>query len=207
MSVALPAGVGIGDRIVLDPGGAKEEVHYILSVDSPTTVTLQGSAFYEHSGSSNFEIRRAYNTLPSWESDREGDLVRDARVEYGVAYNDGEFILPVTIDGSTTDSVRKMNLIVAEGQRHNGTDGTGVLFDGRDAGVSAITIRDDYTRVDGFEITGVRGANGIAAVEVDNASNVLLERLLVYDFADGAFDVSGIEAGAASELTLRNSFI
>ena len=207
LSVALPANVGIGDRIVLDPGGPNQETHYIASVVDANTVTLQADVALDHSGGDAFEIERAYNSLPDWESDREGDLVQESRIEYGMMYNDGAFTDPVVIDGSTTNSLHNMRLIAAAGQAHNGTDGTGVVLDGQDAGTTGVSVRDDYFYLESLELTAFRGADGAAAIDVQSASSVVLNRLLIYDFDDGAFDVSGIEAGPGADVTVRNAIL
>ena len=207
LSVALPANVGIGDRIVLDPGGPNQETHYIASVVDANTVTLQADVALDHSGGDAFEIERAYNSLPDWESDREGDLVQESRIEYGMMYNDGAFTDPVVIDGSTTNSLHNMRLIAAAGQAHNGSDGTGVVLDGQDAGTTGVSVRDDYFYLESLELTAFRGADGAAAIDVQSASSVVLNRLLIYDFDDGAFDVSGIEAGPGADVTVRNAIL
>ena len=70
-SLPLPSvvgAVGQGDRLFLDPGGANEEVLYILSRDSNTRVTVQSSAVSAHA-SETYEIQRAYNTFADWEKD------------------------------------------------------------------------------------------------------------------------------------------
>ena len=178
-SGSLPTNVGKGDKLTIDVDGTPE-VGYILSRDSSSQVTLQ-SAMTGTYTNQDFTIARAYSTLQAWEDDRSGDLVSYNRIEVGVAYNDGTFTAGVTIDGSTTDSTRYMWLTVADGQRHNGTAGTGVKIDPTTAG-NVITVSDNYTIVDGFEITGFGSAGGLySGVQINGASTVTVRRMLIHD--------------------------
>jgi hypothetical protein len=53
--------------IVLSPA----RKYYVLTRDSSTQVTIQGTAATDHTNDV-YEIRRAYNTMQDWEDDREG---------------------------------------------------------------------------------------------------------------------------------------
>lgn len=204
--VSLPANVGLGDKLTLDPSGVSE-LGYILSRDSDTQVTLQSAVQNDYSGGVVYTISRSYTTIQSWEDDREGNLVSDDRREVGVAYNDGPFYETVRIDGSTTDSDHYMQLRVADGHRHNGTAGTGAILDGEDTRIYGIQLQDDYTCIEGLEIKNFRGANGAAAIEVEDAANVLLSQLLIHDFASPENSVVGIKGSDNSEFTARNCII
>jgi hypothetical protein len=85
---ALPASVGRGDRLVLEPGTGNEETLFLVSVESATEATVQRPAGLAH-GATPFEIRRAYTSLQAWEDDRDGDHVAENRREVGVVYSDG----------------------------------------------------------------------------------------------------------------------
>jgi len=197
---SLPSNVGVGDQLRLDPGGVNDEVVYILSRTSATEVELQTPAAVAHTGDS-FQIRRAFNSFPIWESMREGDLIGEDRVEVGVAYNDGPFPSGVTFVGSTTDSAHYMMLTVAPGQRHSGVAGTGALVDGGNSAIGEIVIADDYTVVEWLEVRRVRSATS-AGVKVQ-AGKVLLAQLLVYDSTTGAM----LSGGGGSSFTIRNSIL
>jgi hypothetical protein len=140
----LPTNVGLGDELVV---GA--ETMYILSRDSTTQVTIQGTASSTHSNAA-YTISRAYNTFSAWETARQGDLVAEDRREVGVAYNDGEFTPTTTfyISGSTTDSTHYMELTVAEGQRHDGTAGTGVVVNAIGVSGDIFALDDEYTVIE-----------------------------------------------------------
>jgi hypothetical protein len=170
-------------------------VLYILSLDGAQQVTVQSAASRSHTGTA-FTITRAFNTLQDWADGRSGDLALDERREVGVCYNDGAFtsdpgVDTLEIDGSHTSSEYFMQLTVAEGQRHNGTAGSGAAIDGESADRHGMYVRDNYTRVDWLELTGHGGGDGVASVMVRDAQDVILENLLVHDFSD-AYSVSGI---------------
>jgi hypothetical protein len=208
-SLPVPTAVGAvgqGDKLTI---GAT--VFHILSRDSATQVTVQetaGSTLTDQT----YTIMRAYNTPQAWETDREGDLVGANRHEVGVAYADGIFTGPTTeivrVQGSTTDATHYMELIVAQGQRHDGTAGSGVVFDGADTTKHGVRIIDSYTRVQGLEMKRFRSASGAAGVFIDTgAANVLLEDLLIYDFDSAANSVAGIHSSGSLSFTVRNCII
>ena len=207
-SVALPTNIGRGDRIWLDTGGVNEE-RFILVRNSDTQVTLQQPAQNDHSGGVSYSIERAYSgatAIQDWETARQGDLVALNRREVGVAYNDGPFTMGATINGSTTDSCHYMMLTVAESQRHSGVAGTGAVLDGQDTD-QGLRLSDDYTRVDWLEFTRNRGALSAASVVIQQASNVLIERVIIHDFLDLGNLVTGIRGASNSDYRVRNCII
>jgi len=209
--ISLPANIGKGDQLTLDPSGINE-VRYILSRDSATQVTLQSAAQGDFAAGVSYRIQRAYNTFAAWEAARRGDLVAENRLEVGVCYNDGPFLgggayLMVEIDDSITDAEHFMWLTVADGHRHNGVAGTGVVVDGENTTKIAFAVEDDYTRIEGFEIKRFRSRNGATAVEVDEATNVLCDGLLIHDFYDPGASVVGIKGSDESGFTARNCII
>ncbi len=178
---SLPSNVGQGDKLTI---GAT--VFYIRTKDSSTQVTVHETATATLTNQA-YTIARAYNTFASWETARQGNLVSDNRVEAAVAYNDGDFVpgAVITINGSTTDATRYMMITVAPGHRHAGIGGAGVVLDGNNSGsYHGIQINDDYTRVEWLQFTRYGGAAGRAAVKID-ASNVLLDKLIAYNFNTG----------------------
>ncbi len=178
--------------------GGTSETLYILSRDSDTQVTLQSAASSTRTNET-YTIERAYNTLQAWEDDRQGDLVGEGRREVGVAYNDGAFTSPVTISGSTTDASHYMMLTVAEGARHLGLAGGGVMIDGTSGpGQAAIDLQDDYTRVEWFEVANVLDLNAALNLAGDYT---VASNMLIHDITGDAVTMSGTGA------TLRNSVI
>ena len=203
----LPDTVGRGDEIVID-----DEELYILSRDSDTQVTLQTPALKVHDVNEEFAIRRAYTSIQAWVNDRNGNLVRENRLEVGVCYNDGPFTTRkhwtlAHIQGSKTDRDHFMWLTAAETAQHKGAAGTGVILDGLNRARCGILIEDDYTRVDGLELKNFGHCLVPAAVAVRYAKGVVLERLLVHDFDVRHRESFGIKGGVHSDFIARNCII
>jgi len=202
----LPETIGRGDEIVID-----DEELYILSRDSDAQVTLQAAAQKAHTAE-EFAIRRAYTSIQSWVNDRNGNLVREDRVEMGICYNDGPFTTRkhwalAHIRGSKTDPDHFMWLTAAETAQHRGAAGTGVVLDGLNHARCGILIEDDYTRVDGLELKNFGHCHVPGAVAVRFARGVILERLLVHDFDVRHRESFGIKGGMNSDILVRNCII
>ena len=203
----LPDTVGRGDEIVID-----DEELYILSRDSDTQVTLQTPAVKVHDVNEEFAIRRAYTSIQAWVNDRNGNLVREDRLEVGVCYNDGPFTTRkhwtlAHIQGSKTDRDHFMWLTAAETAQHKGAAGKGVILDGLNRARCGILIEDDYTRVDGLELKNFGHCLVPAAVAVRYAKGVVLERLIVHDFDVRHRESFGIKGGVHSDFIARNCII
>jgi predicted outer membrane repeat protein len=202
----LPDTLGRGDEIVID-----DEELYILSRDSDTQLTLQTPAVKAHVAT-EFAIRRAYTSIQSWVNDRNGNLVREDRIEVGVCYNDGPFTtrkhsVLAHIRGSKTDPEHFMWLTAADTAQHKGAAGTGVVLDGLSRARCGILIEDDFTRVDGLELKNFGPCFAPGAVVVRYARGVVLERLLVHDFDVRHRESFGIKGGVHSDFIARNCII
>ena len=203
---SLPQNIGPGDKLTI-----ADKAFFILKRESDTRVTVHSKATGEHLGA-EFTISRAFNTIQAWENARDGDLVGEGRREVGVCYNDGVFrsrnrFALATIRGSQTDAVHYMKLTVAEGQRHNGIAGNGVVLDGANRAKYGIRVIDDYTRVEWLELKRFRRRNGAAAIQVKHAAQVLLSQLIIHDFYSRWFNTVGIKGSRASKFTARNCII
>jgi hypothetical protein len=140
-----------------------------------------------------------YSTIQSWEDGEDGVLTETER---GDVYNDKTYAENITFSGSTTDADNYMYLTVPIAERHNGTAGTGVKLDPSSSG-HAFYVRDQYTVIEGFEITGLAGTSdegvrlGASNNEADYTS---LRYLLIHDLntsqQDGVYtgiwDVFGV---------------
>ena len=76
----------------------------------------------------------------------------------------------------------------------------------RNNGGTAITVSDNYTRLEWLQVRRTGGADGRSGVYVTNATNVLLDSLLVYDF-NGATTCYGIRGDTSGGATLRNCVV
>jgi hypothetical protein len=108
-------------------------------------------------------------------------------------------------DGSITDSTHYMHLTVAEGQRHNGTAGTGVVVDGQGGvGAHLFNIYDPYTRLEWLEITNIYDNLG-QPITTDNppdADGSLIANILLHDYSS---NIRGINM--YSSVTVRNCIV
>ncbi|MCH7474805.1 MAG: DUF2341 domain-containing protein, partial [Gemmatimonadetes bacterium] len=221
LTVAQTGNIGVGDEIDYDTGN---KIAYIKSVISQTQFvvhTATGGVPGNVTTVTVNAIRRAFNTLASAEANSGNashlttfDLTATGAAANltWVAYNDPvDFTTGVTIDGYTTDATHFITLTVAgasqvasaTSQRHNGTAGTGVVLDGQDTD-QGIRIKDDYTILEWFELK----RNTVSqCVLTRDATNILLQNLLIYDFDDAANIVEGIMGQDNSSFTVRNSII
>lgn len=172
---------GRGDRIRIDLTD-----YVILSADSETQLTLT-SPFLGATGSAKpYTISRHYSSLPAWENCVDGgpcsffpvasaNLVADDRFEVGIVYNDSVFTAGVVIDGATTDGSHRIALTAAEGNRHSGVAGTGVVVRSA-AAAAAVDVRDDFVTVEWLELSGSSGGTAGVAVSGLAAANQIVVR-------------------------------
>jgi hypothetical protein len=203
--LSLPAmdqvgAMGPGDKITLDPGGANEDVRYILSRDSATQVTLQSAVSNDHTVAANqdFNITRAYNTLSGWESARQRDLTAttgDDSIEVAVCYKDGvlQEIDVVEIDGWTTAEDNYIRIWVPEGQRHTGTAGTGFVLKPNTTTpqewflifwIDELYVRFEGIEIDGSDIENAQFVGGIDTGNVDGVGEIRVDKCLIHDLTN-----------------------
>ncbi len=199
---SLPTTVGHGDKLVI----AGTETRYIYSRDSATQVTLQDPVTNDYTSGATYSISRAYGTLQDWETGQEGNLVADDLREVGVCYNDATpFTSGVVIDGSTTDADHYLTLTVAEGQRHDGTAGSGARIDaGGGFGVHAIWVMSPYTTIRWLEITDFNDGK-VGVMVTSSANGVTVENMVIHNYKTG-FPGAGVSVFAAGT-AVRNCII
>jgi hypothetical protein len=192
--------MGPGDKITLDPGGGNAEVHYILSRDSATQITLQTAVSNNHTAEANqdFTITRAYNTLSGWESDRQRDLTAatgDDSIEVAVCYKDGvlQEIDVVEIADWTTAADNYIRIWVPEGQRHTGTAGTGFVLKPNTTTprewfliiwIEELYVRFEGIEIDGSDIENAQYIGGIDTGNVDGAGEIRVDKCLIHDLTN-----------------------
>lgn len=133
---------------------------------------------------------RDYSTISAWEADTDVSLTG---MVVGECYNDSVFDEEVTIDGaSNLSSSQHRRLTVAEGERHDGTEGTGarVSYSGSNDAVIYVGFGEDYCVVDWLEITvGSQNMRWIVGAE---ASNVEFHHLIIHDAQVGDIDATAV---------------
>lgn len=129
-----------------------------------------------------------YNTLTLWEDDVDGDLVTATTQETAECYDDdGTLTDAVTIDGSTTNATYYLKITVPEGDRHDGTAGSGFVMQG--TGNSAgglIYVLDNYTVVEWVELTNMSlsATNKTPFINVAYSQGVIVRNCLIHDPAN-----------------------
>ena len=107
-------------------------------------------------------------------------------------YKDGTDVTPTVVDGYTTNAVNFIKIFtpvtsseVGASQRHTGVAATGYVLDPTSDG-HGIHVQDDFTLVQGIEITGWTGSSneGIRL----QADNCTVDGLLVHDAVDATAD-------------------
>src|SRR3989344_5004391 len=152
-----------------------------------------------------------------WEDSVNGDLTASQQIEEGDLYADSTFTLtaPQLINGSTTSSSYYMHLTAPVSERHNGTEGTGVVLTGNVASSNGcINIRDNFTRLEWFEVTACSGGN-TAAINISDeggttTDNILVQNLIIHGYPCVGFTCHAARFGGMGEggsVTFRNIII
>src|SRR3989339_582921 len=120
---------GRGDSLIVDGHG-----YTVDSVMADTLLRLTESAWEAYTGA-NYSIKRKRATFLSWQNDCR-DLVSVDQAEVVVLYNDSAAFEGETGIGRwdnsclwVTDSLHRLTITVAAGNRHRGIAGTGVVMD------------------------------------------------------------------------------
>jgi hypothetical protein len=209
-SEVLPENVGRGDRILLHPGTAEEAEYFITARMSDSLVEIDRALAAEVTQAA-FLIERAYSTIAAWSADTKGDLVSEKRREEGICYDDAVFTENVVLSGSTVDEEHYRILTVAQGARHQGLAGTGVVIRPTMAG-NGISVHEDYARIEWLEVTDWTTDSGGSYDGINiRAQNVLVQYVIVHD--DGHGVVANSDAGGIQlerdqgSATVRNSVV
>ncbi len=175
-----------------------------------------------------YTIARQFADFSSWEDCIDGppgtacpffpvasaDYAADNRAEVGIVYADvAQYDIAaagIVIEDSLTDAAHTITLTADGPNRHNGTQGAGVVLDGQANG-SEILVHDPNVTIEWLDLGRFRGADSHGAIRVLNsgAKNVLLQNLLIHTFYDAGFDVSGIRLSGSGgkSVTVRNTMI
>ncbi|MBD3322483.1 MAG: hypothetical protein GF350_15380 [Chitinivibrionales bacterium] len=204
---SLPSTVGPGDLLRMYDGEGWDTV-YIRKVVT-TTTALAHHPYGGTGGTNSYQILRACNSLQAWEDARNGDLAPEQRREVGMCYNDGPFTTGIEFDNGTAGDSFFMHLTVAEGQHHNGTyDDGGVVIDLAAEG-SAVTINDNYVRVEWLRITdwSAGGDDGVAIEGNSTVLNPLIQYIILHNNS-GSGDAINAGGGTGTRTpTFRNCII
>ncbi|MBD3345715.1 MAG: hypothetical protein GF401_11700 [Chitinivibrionales bacterium] len=105
---------------------------------------------------------------------------------------------------SNTSASDYIRISVADGYRHNGVAGSGVVLHGY---IFFNELNPAYTKIEWLEITGpdATGSDNDAA-KIDVSANWTIDHCIIHD--DGSSDVQGVFIGSGSDsVTVKNSII
>jgi hypothetical protein len=206
----LPAKVGRGDRLLVNPGTAEEVVYYLAAREGDTELTIQ-TPLAATLTDAPYRLDRAFPSISAWSSATKGNLIAQKRREIGVCYNDSPFVENVVISGSTSDAMHYRVLTVAQGQRHSGLAGTGALLRPDTAG-HGILVLEDFAQVEWLEVTdwSTNAGGSFDGINI-KAEDVLIQYVIVHDDGHGVnlnSDAGGIQLERdLGTATVRNSVV
>jgi hypothetical protein len=203
LDVSQLGNIGVGDVIDYDFDNKKV---YIKSVTSSTEFevqTVDGGTPGNITDATVNSIKRVFNTIQDAVDNSGGasyldtfNLVSGNYQLTWVAYNDGPFDEVVIIDGYSVDSAHNVTLTVAEGNRHDGTAGTGVrnIVTGD---VDVMTINISHTSVHWFEMRYTGSSQSYTVVNTGaGIYGTDLRYLMIHDVPGTGIDL--MDAGGTS---------
>lgn len=120
-----------------------------------------------------------YTSLSAWEAANQGNLVTADEKRVAECYSMIDSA-QCTVDGSTTNTTCYLEIYTPTSERHNGTRSPSKYLMEANFGsfTPALSIQDDYTRVQGLQFHGTGSSAGI---QTTNCSNVRISDCLSYD--------------------------
>lgn len=148
-------------------------------------------------------LSRDYSTVTAWEADWDnGALYASGDTARGLMYADSVFSSEyVEFNGGATVGLASKQLLAADGERHDGTAGTGVQM-------ASTTLRVDTAPmiIDGIEINGSSSSfQGMIAARGNSTNGLIVTRCLVH--GGGASNVSGMILRDARRLDVLNTIV
>ncbi len=107
-----------------------------------------------------------------------------------------------TISGAQTDATRNWTFTTTGAARHSGTYGSADEIEAN--GVSCIFIDDDYVTIDGFQISQLGSASGIA-LSVDD--HILVKNCIIRGNGEGGSSLHGLSFNQGEHHVVLNSII
>jgi len=197
VGTAFTTEVAAGDYIWLDADGVwaqvssvTDDTNLVLSAAYSGTGGTGSGAVYKGSFTSGEQVKvdaADYVTITD---------AGDSAIAVAECYNDwpGGLDDSVTIDGWTTNATNYVKLTVAEGNRHNGIAGTGFVLD-PDSGVdiTAVDVKENYTKIEYFEIDGTQttGYAGALIGVSPSTDYVSIHNCLLYNGPYSGIKVAG----------------
>lgn len=117
---------------------------------------------------------RDYSTIGAWASDLDdASIYSDDDDAVGSCYNDSSFGISNVIGDSSYNNLGSILLTVAEGERHDGTAGTGAVIEQNGAGwaldLKAQTTTANWLIAEWFEIDALDGGNSYNSIGISSS--------------------------------------
>ena len=201
VTVDSTSGAVLGDAL-WDEGGPPSK-HLILSIVDGTTLTTATNPSAE--GMATAEVKRYYSgstPLTDWEAGLDASIYSEFDNASGVVYNDGLLDETVTINGGSGVGLTDITLTVAEGERHDGTEGTGATIKRTGTGDVLVCSSSVTTNIEWLEIDG----NGNSDSELVRCTTAInrLSQLIIHD--SNGTSANGIEI-ANVNANIMNCFV
>ena len=215
---SAPSGVSVGDAVsftdevshfatytylITGISGSDLTLKYLtddggMGDDSPCSI--MNSSYSQATGT----FKRAYSTITAWEADLDNsNLYASSDDAVGEAYKDASFNEAFNINGGGTVGLSSVKLTVPTSQRHDGTEGTGVVnvFNGATQSTSQISRQN--TTIEWFEYH--MGSNTInnRAVTVNSTAydSIIFSHNLIHDLTGSFPQAIRFDAGNSASDT------
>ena len=196
------SGASVGDALY-DEAPWTPGKHLILAVVDGTTLSCATDPSDE--GEQVAKVKRYYSgstPLTDWEGDLDSSIYSEYDAAVGVVYKDAPLDEAVTINGGSGVGLTSITLTVAEGERHNGTEGTGATIKRTGTGDVLVCSSSVTTNVEWLEIDG----NGNSDSELIRCTSAInrLSQLIIHD--SNGTSANGIEI-ANVNANIMNCFV
>jgi hypothetical protein len=196
LAVAPAVAAELVPGVMVDIGGDRVAVRAIGSAELLLEEPLPagGSATFWH----------AYASLADWKDGRARDLVDEGVSEVAAVAADLSLPQLFLINLFETAPDNRVIIRAADGRGHRGVAGTGVTLTADPN--ACLRAEIDHVTIEGLELRGCGTAAGHSAVKSLDAKDVLVDRVIIWDYRDGE-PVSAASATEGGHLTLRNSIV
>lgn len=143
---------------------------------------------------------RDYSTITAWEADLDsssmmGGVYGSGDAAIGECYGDSDFDEKVTIDGGVSIGLASVKLTVPEAQRHDGTEGSGVVIQYSGTSTPSFVLKRSTLTVEWIEFDLSSAGSGVLSCVNfgSNAhTNVFFKNNIIHDLVNQSGDVNGI---------------
>lgn len=148
---------------------------------------------------------RDYSTITAWEAALDNtDLYSASDDAVGECYDDSAFDEAVTLNGGSTVGLNSITLTVADGEKHDGTEGTGARLV---ASTSRVWAFDVPATLSWFEWNGGGYVSRIDAYSGSTSTQTYFKNCLLHDNTDASYHAYGIRLGANRAATVTNNIV